>query len=96
MYKHATVIFLVLFFAFGCIKDEKIDGEGSIIGIGDRLPSLNLILSDGTYVTDNLLSGKIVVILLFTTECPNCRQQLPAIEALYQTFQGQEDIIILE
>ncbi len=94
MYKYTLIAFWFLLLSSGCIGDETIQGEGSIINIGDRLPTLDLILSDETHIDDKMLAGKVVMVLLFTTECPDCRKQLPIVEEIYQSFKDRNEIVL--
>jgi len=79
----------------GCIKENEEEYEGGNISVNDKLPSLSLALSDGTDINDEALNGKISVILLFTTSCKDCRQQLPIIERLYKNYFENDNIVII-
>lgn len=91
--QYLVLSFFILIFS-GCIgEEENIDPNGGNISIGDTLPTLNLTLSDGTVISNSELNDKVSLIILFSTTCPDCRKQLPIVEQLYNTIEGEKDII---
>ncbi|MCD8165748.1 MAG: thioredoxin family protein [Bacteroides sp.] len=86
---------MVLSTLAGCIKEyEDTDSEGANLTIGDPIPSLDLLLSDNSRINEEHLSDKISVILLFTTECRDCRKQLPIVDQFYRYYQKNEEVVI--
>lgn len=65
----------------GCVKDEPAE---SLIKAGDRLPDFSITLDDGSLLTTSDLRGRESVIVLFSTSCPDCREELPKIEQLHR------------
>lgn len=90
------IILLSQICLYGCISDnDPAEPDGANISIGDKLPSLTLTLSDGTKINDHDLEGKTSVILLFTTSCGDCAEQLPIMEEIYRELKEEDDIIFL-
>lgn len=78
-------ILLIIFAAVlsGCIKDNP---KGADLKVGDRLPDFEVIMSDGSVVTDESLKGNVSVVVFFHTSCPDCRQALPVIQNIYDDY----------
>lgn len=67
----------------GCIKEKR---NGHEIAVGDRIPDFEVMMSDGTRVTDDSLLGAVSVIMFFHTSCPDCRQTLPVMKDIYNIY----------
>lgn len=78
-------ILLIIFAAVlsGCIKDNP---KGADLKVGDRLPDFEVIMNDGSVVTDESLKGNVSVVVFFHTSCPDCRQALPVIQNIYDDY----------
>lgn len=78
-------ILLIIFAAVlsGCIKDNP---KGADLKVGDRLPDFEVIMSDGSVVTDESLKENVSVVVFFHTSCPDCRQALPVIQNIYDDY----------
>ncbi len=87
-------VILLLALPVSCIKEENELPTGTTLVEGDLLPTLSLELSDDTRVDNQRLEGKVSIILLFTTECPDCRKQLPHIEELHQRVKENPEILL--
>lgn len=85
-----------------CIKD---DVSGADLKPGDSLPDFEVVMNDGSIVSDNSLKGYVSVVVFFSTVCPDCQQVLPVVQeaseeyaqkgvvfALVSREQGEEDI----
>lgn len=57
-------------------------------------PDFMLEMLDGGTITLSELRGKIVVINFWTTWCPPCRAETPALETSYETYK-ESDVVIL-
>ena len=66
-----------------CIKD---DVRGADLKVGDSLPDFEVVMSDGTTVSDDSLKGSVSVIVFFSTICPDCQQVLPVIQQIYDEY----------
>ncbi len=56
---------------------------------GFSAPDFTLDLLRGGQVTLSDLRGKVVLINLWATWCPPCREEMPAIEKVYQDYKDQ-------
>lgn len=68
-----------------CIRDDSPSGEEGIRP-GDRLPECTFVLSDNTRVSTSDLQGKVSVLVFFHTSCPDCQQELPVIQRIYDCY----------
>ena len=79
-------LFLAILFAIGftaCITDgEKYNNLWSL-GVGEDLPDFQVTLSDGTNISTDDLADKTAIIVLFNTECDDCRRELPELQKVY-------------
>lgn len=76
-------------FMFSCINEK--DDEYADISPGDVIPDFEVMMNDGTVVTDDLLKSGPSCIVFFHTSCPDCRSVLPFIQRLYDEF-GPEGV----
>lgn len=56
---------------------------------GFPAPDFTLPTLEGDEVTLSALRGKVIVINLWTAWCPPCREEMPAIEQVYQQYRDQ-------
>ena len=93
--------------ASSCITEGKhvsID-ESNLVNVGQKLPDFTVSLTSGLDVTTTSLTGRPSVIVLFNTECSDCRRELPVVQQLYEEYadrvsflcisreQGQEEVM---
>ncbi len=57
-------------------------------------PDFTLDTLDGGRVTLSELRGKIVVVNFWTTWCPPCRTETPALEKAYEQYENSEVLIL--
>ena len=76
-----------------CIKD---DVSGADLKPGDSLPDFEVVMNDGSIVSDNSLKGYVSVVVFFSTVCPDCQQVLPQMQKIYDEYlpQGVKFILI--
>ena len=67
----------------GCIKDNP---KGADLKVGDFLPDFELVMDDGTVVTDDYLKESVSVVMFFSTACKDCRQTLPQMQRIYDEY----------
>lgn len=85
---------LLLLSLFGllpsCVYDSKSENElpSPLWTIQQPLPSFSVTTSDGRTLTPESLKGTVAVIVFFNTNCSDCQQFLPTIEALHQQIQS--------
>ena len=83
--RRLSLIFLLIsaLLMVSCIKD---DVRGADLKVGDSLPDFEVVMSDGTTVSDDSLKGSVSVIVFFSTICPDCQQVLPIIQEIYDKY----------
>lgn len=82
------VVTLCLLFALqACIGDDDDDVvEADVVKVGDTLPGFTVITHQGDVVSADSLQGKVSVIVFFNTSCPDCQQELPLLDSLYEQY----------
>ena len=85
--KRILYIITVLAILTGCISEKQ---EGADLQAGDSIPDFEVVMSDGTVVTDDLLKETVSVIMFFHTSCPDCRQVLPHMQRIYDEYASEE------
>ena len=81
--KRILGVFVAFLSLLGCIN-EKIDGTD--LKVGDMIPGFNVVMNDGTAVSDQSLMGSVSFIMFFHTSCPDCQQTLPLVRDIYDTY----------
>lgn len=69
-----------------CIKDRP---SGEDLMVGDYLPDFEVMMNDGTLVSDDILSEEVSIVMFFHTSCPDCQQTLPRMQQIYDEFASQ-------
>jgi peroxiredoxin len=92
--KRPSLIFLLIpaLLMVSCIKD---DIRGADLKVGDSLPDFEVVMSDGTTVSDDSLKGSVSVIVFFSTICPDCQQILPVIQEIYEEYAPEGAVFAL-
>lgn len=85
-----------------CVTEDDPVNVG--VGIGDPLPPFSVTLTDGTIVTSLpadlapegavSLIGKRVLVELFNTSCPDCRESLPVINEVFLSVKDDSQIAV--
>lgn len=75
---------LIAFSAFAQLKEipkQVIPADyGYIVKIGQQIPEIELVLTDGKKVTTSDLKGKVVMLQFTASWCSVCRKEMPHIE----------------
>ncbi len=66
-----------------CIKEKQ---TGADLKIGDILPDFEVVMNDGSVITDELLKENTSVVMFFHTTCPDCQQALPRMHHIYNEY----------
>lgn len=92
--RRLSLIFLLIsaLLMVSCIKD---DVRGADLKVGDSLPDFEVVMSDGTTVSDDSLKGSVSVIVFFSTICPDCQQVLPVIQEIYEGYAPEGAVFAL-
>ena len=83
--KNVWIIVLGLILS-SCIKEK----QGEELTVGDRLPDFEVVMNDGTVVSDDILCGGVSVVMFFHTSCPDCQQALPRMQQIYDEYASKE------
>lgn len=54
-----------------------------------------LPLVGGGTLTLSSLKGKPVLLVFFSPNCPHCREEVPALNAVYNKYKGTHDLVVL-
>lgn len=76
----------------GCIKEKQ---TGADLKIGDILPDFEVVMNDGSVVTDEILKEKVSVVMFFHTTCPDCQQALPIMQNIYDEYASKGVVFVL-
>ncbi len=87
-------LFIIFLCLSACVRESGGDEEGANISVGDLLPALSINMADGTLLTNAGINGKVSIIMLFTTTCPDCQNQFPAVEQLYQQYKNDDRVVV--
>ena len=85
--KRILYIITVLAILTGCIGEKQ---EGADLQAGDSIPDFEVVMADGTVVTDDMLKKTASVIMFFHTSCPDCQQVLPQMQRIYDEYASEE------
>ena len=81
--KNIISAFLLLVVLTGCIKENP---KGADLKVGDTLPDFEVMMNDGTLVSDEMLMSSVSVVMFFHTSCPDCQQALPHMQRVYDEY----------
>lgn len=90
--KKILSIVTVLTILTGCIKERL---TGADLKVGDSLPDFEVVMNDGSVMTDDLLKQEVSVVMFFHTSCPDCRQVLPEMQKIYDEYASEKVRIVL-
>lgn len=87
-----------LLIAFACIAmsgcvtepDESLHG----LEVGESLPNFSVTMTDVTVADNASLSGSVAIVAFFRTTCPDCQQELPALQRVYDEFPDVKVVLI--
>ena len=80
--KHLLYLMLLpLLLLSGCINEEE--PETISLQPGDKCPTFSIVMNDGSILSSPDLKGHKNIIVFFNTSCPDCRQELPVVQQVY-------------
>ena len=88
------VILLTLLLLSGC---DNSTSEQSLKTVGSEskmAPNFTLMNMQGEPVTLSQYRGKVVILNLWATWCPPCREEMPSMERLYLKYKDQGLVIL--
>ncbi|MBM3265133.1 MAG: redoxin domain-containing protein [candidate division Zixibacteria bacterium] len=60
-----------------------------------KAPDFSMKTLSGTTTSLNDLKGKVVIVNFWATWCPPCREEMPALENIWQTYQNNPNVAFL-
>lgn len=89
---HFLFLFTVLLFSFFSQEGPE---KGFKVKIGDRVPTFELPLTDGDFISNDDLLGKVSVIQFTASWCGVCKKEMPHLEKeVWQRFKGDDFILL--
>ncbi len=79
------VLFLLPFLT-ACVSDDETGANVEYVKIGDVVPDFELIDVNGQRLSSTMLKGKVYILNFFDTSCPDCRQELQTLQAIYDKY----------
>ncbi len=74
--------------------DQSQVQTGSVPKEGFSAPDFTLSLLDGGEITLSELRGQVVLVNFWTSWCPPCRKEMPAIESVYRSYKDIGLVVI--
>ena len=100
--KKASSLIMILLFAVtswsqGQVPKQDVPADyGYIVKIGQQMPDITMILTDGTSVTTSDLKGKVVMLQFTASWCGVCRREMPHIEKeIWQKHKNRNDFSLI-
>lgn len=81
-----AAIWELMVMSAGCIKDKP---WGADLKVGDALPDFEVVMNDGSVMSDEELKGSVSVVMFFHTGCPDCQKTLPVVQRIYDEYAGK-------
>lgn len=77
------------------VSSDQLQAQaGSVPKEGFTAPDFTLGLLDGGKITLSELKGKVVLVNFWTSWCPPCRKEMPAIESVYRSYKDLGLVVI--
>lgn len=80
-------LFLVCL-SVSCIRDGEPSVSSATLEVGEQVPEFTVVLNSGESLANTDLKGRVSVLVFFRTACPDCREELPQIQRLYDAFRN--------
>lgn len=90
--KRTCGLLLAVFLGVGCIGEEAPTASGStLVRIGEMAPDFTVGMYDGGIQRLSELRGGVVLLIFFSTWCPECRSELTVIrDSVIERFAGRD------
>jgi peroxiredoxin len=98
--KRTTLILALIVLAIGStyflsnLNTVPTSAPLKLVGAGDIAPDFQLEDTDGKQVALSDLRGKVVLLNLWATWCPPCKEEMPSMERLHTAMAGQDFIML--
>lgn len=77
----AIVAMIAVMIVSSCVTD---DDKVTSLKAGDKVPEFTVSLNDGSKLSTEDLRGHTSLVVFFSTTCPDCRQELPIVQRVYE------------
>lgn len=85
----ASMIYLLLPKTSSAAEAAPQDFSTVPVEVNFDAPALDLTLLDGTPVSLSDLRGEVVLVNLWATWCPPCREEMPTLQAFYEEYKDE-------
>jgi cytochrome c biogenesis protein CcmG/thiol:disulfide interchange protein DsbE len=85
----ALPLFAILVSITGCEEIGEIRGE-----VGGPAPAFSALTLDGDSAHLSDLAGQVVLLNVWATWCAPCREEIPALQALYEQHAEQDFLVV--
>lgn len=82
--KGTIILFVFVLFLSNCSNQS-----------GTKLPDFNTLTMQGKEISTSQLSGKITVIKIWATWCGSCREEIPELNQLVETYQSDSNVVFI-
>lgn len=90
----AGVVFFAARALFPALTSNQ-DSSEAPVAAGEMAADFKLPNLSGKQVTLSSLRGKVVFLNVWATWCGPCREEMPSMETLYESFKNRSDFVIL-
>ncbi len=88
------VILITLLLSAGCDNSTPEQPLKTVSSESKVAPDFTLMNMQGEPVSLSQYRGKVVILNLWATWCPPCREEMPSMEGLYQKYKDQGLVIL--
>ena len=85
------IISLCCLCQFSCIHDDEAY-EYVDLKPGDIVPNFSVVMNNGELFSTSSLKGNVSLIVFFHFFCPDCREELPVIQRVYNRFKDKKTV----
>jgi peroxiredoxin len=90
----ANLLLLLVLALTACSGSDAAGGAQAGISEGQRAPDFSLETLEGDKISLSDYRGQIVLLNFWATWCAPCRAEIPAIEAVLDTHQGESLVVL--
>lgn len=90
--KKLLTLFALALALTSCVNDKR--EETKALAVGDKIPEISVVTDGGTVVDNNSLRGKPALICFFRSTCPDCQQEFPVLQQVYENYPTVSVVLI--
>lgn len=90
--KRLAVLISFIYVLSGCILENN---NATNVKVGDSLPEFEVVMNDGSVVTEASMKGNVSLLMFFHTTCPDCQQALPCVQSIYDEYAAKGVVFTL-